>query len=157
MLQNGHADVQVDAGQNTLSFSYKRGGPISYTDTVSQKDAKTLILSYKHATFDLAQLLANHDGHLRWGGYDRDRRDLDERTRNWTLNETRLLAEFRTDHGEWKWDGIDLTYRFRIGDEGELFALKSPEEGAMIMATGKPVSQSDWLKDANADGQRILQ
>lgn len=29
-------------------------------------------------------------------------------------------------------------------------------EGAMIMATGQPGSQSSWLKDANADDQKNL-
>jgi CVNH domain len=163
MLQNGHADVQLDVEQQRLSFSYKRGNLVSHT--VTHKEVHKSMLSYHHATFDLAQLFANHDGHIRWGTTGAnilDKQNLSERTRNWTLNETRLLVELRTDHGDsWKWDAIDLNYRFRIGEGGELVAIRlgipSEEDGEAVVAVATPVSQADWLKPMDVNDQRILQ
>ncbi|KAH6911847.1 hypothetical protein BKA70DRAFT_1219930 [Coprinopsis sp. MPI-PUGE-AT-0042] len=95
----------------------------------------------------LSQLLGNQDGHFRWGKGEEF--PIKDRIRNVTQTKAVSLAELRTDNNEWKWDGIDLDYRFRIGPEGELFALESTKDPARVIAIGKPTFEPELRKRAN--------
>ncbi|KAH6907569.1 hypothetical protein BKA70DRAFT_1401003 [Coprinopsis sp. MPI-PUGE-AT-0042] len=134
-LQNGHGDVHV--GIDALRFRYKH---------VTQMPPLTL-----------NQLLGNQNGHFRWG---MDDPTFHGRVRNFTLNESRLLAELRTDDNKWVWDGIDLDRRFRIGPKGELFALDSTKDDAKVIAVGRALPRPDlpgWSKVTLTAGQKVLE
>ncbi|KAH6907574.1 hypothetical protein BKA70DRAFT_359864 [Coprinopsis sp. MPI-PUGE-AT-0042] len=144
VLQNGHGSALI--GEDLVLFRYKHGDYIPETG-LSPEEIEALNRSYSHATFHLSQLLGNQDGHFRWGKGEEF--PIKDRIRNVTQNESRLLAELRTDNNEWKWDGIDLDYRFRIGPEGEIFALESTKDPARVIAVGKPTFEPELLKRAN--------
>jgi hypothetical protein len=142
MVKSGHSFVEVNAAKSHLLFSYKSGA-LPAKLTLSTPEAEAWYNSCKKATFDFVKLFGNHDGHLRWGGIEPDKDDLKAGARKWTLNETRLLVELQAYNGEWRWDGIDLNSRFKVGDAGEILALThfDFEDDGMILATGTPVSQ----------------
>jgi hypothetical protein len=142
MVENGHAFVKVDSDKKRLLFSYKSGAPPTNYNLLSPKQKKAWYDSCKKATFDLVQLLGNHNGHLRWGGVKCGLTDTG--ARNWSMNETRLLVELEADKGKWRWDGIDLSSRFKVGNGGQILALTHFvfENDGMILATGRPVTKS---------------
>ncbi|KAH6911845.1 hypothetical protein BKA70DRAFT_1219927 [Coprinopsis sp. MPI-PUGE-AT-0042] len=158
-LRNGHGDVHVGLGTDSdaLNFSYKHGEHIAQTTGLTPEEMKARILSYSNATFDLHQLLGNQIGHLRWGMNDPA---LHGRARNFTLNESRLLVELRTDDNKWVWDCVDLDHRFKIGTRGEIFALESTKDDAKIIATGRASPRPDfswWPKGKFSAEQQVLE